>query len=995
MPMRQRVFYLLPIVFFLLRPPPLPAADLETLWSEIQSSRLEPGRAVTVTNLVLETGEAELRIERGTFVPTTPVGGRPVEMVFAGEARLVLEPPDDIEAGQLELFTGSPSLDERITEAVLVLAVDAAADNLARRAAADLDPALGRRAEEIFRRWRQRPERRLLGVEAAIFRDAVGDPFYANYFAGWFRGEELGEFLYLFEPDVAEQITVGRFTPIEASDKEKRKLERRLHREQRRGRLIGLSVEDLGQWDTWMSAARRGREGAAQPGNRPFEPEHYALDVTLDGEDLRGRAEIRLRSLSSVARVVKLEIHADLRIERVSVGGRELAFRQWAGEVIVVLPESPAAGAELVLGVDYSGRILDKVDSRSWVLRDTTHWYPHAGRVDLATYEATFHWPDKLDLAAGGQRVDGGAEAGGRRFERRRLDHPTFGISFAVGKFRTTSSRTRHVEITLALDPLAHQLLDKDSREELLETIDDSLQYFEEIFGPYPLDQLVVATVPRGFSQSFLGFVTLATANVTDIDLLTLLLGIEDRRTVVAHEIAHQWWGHMVAWSSYRDQWISEAMANYAGLLYARKRLHQPIAIGPTTGWQSALTRTTDDGRPIESIGPLVLGERLASSRSGGAYEAIVYKKGAVVLDMLARNFGEDAFLQILRHLVKAVSFRPVSTEVFLDLIERITERDLDGFGRQFIYGTGLPEVYYTYEFRPAEGGQWRIEGEARQRSPCRYRYRVVERGGVLDVGRECPEQIEVADSALVVPVQVAVFDPAKAGAQARKARKRDAAEVGNAILQTHLLLSGESSDLDLTLDYEPKELWLDRGLQVFGRFFNERRHPKRMLYYRGLDLAAAGDESEAETLYRQALAAEVFAGPAYTDRDRGDFKNEGQGLDARIHLQLARLHLDQGGAVDARGAFDRAEKLTTGPLRYQLGGQLKTLEARLAIHAGDFERAYAILRKAILRRGEVDSAEGLLLLAIAARETDHRDDYQAAVDAAAAKGADVTLLSP
>ncbi len=35
---------------------------------------------------------------------------------------------------------------------------------------------------------------------------------------------------------------------------------------------------------------------------------------------------------------------------------------------------------------------------------------------------------------------------------------------------------------------------------------------------------------------------------------LTILLGFEDRRTVVAHEVAHQWWGHMVAWESYRDR---------------------------------------------------------------------------------------------------------------------------------------------------------------------------------------------------------------------------------------------------------------------------------------------------------------------------------------------------------------------------------------------------------------------------------------------------------
>ncbi|NIR42433.1 MAG: hypothetical protein GWN99_00895, partial [Gemmatimonadetes bacterium] len=54
--------------------------------------------------------------------------------------------------------------------------------------------------------------RRLLGVDTAILRDAAGDPVYQGYFAGWFRGEELGEFLYLFEPDSREQVTLGQFT---------------------------------------------------------------------------------------------------------------------------------------------------------------------------------------------------------------------------------------------------------------------------------------------------------------------------------------------------------------------------------------------------------------------------------------------------------------------------------------------------------------------------------------------------------------------------------------------------------------------------------------------------------------------------------------------------------------------------------------------------------------------------------------------------------------
>ncbi len=971
-------------------------AAAAALVEAISTARLDPERAVEVGNLTLKIGMALFKVDRGTFFPATPVGDRIVEMVFEGQARLVLEPPDDIEGGQLELFTGSPNLEEEISEAVLAITVDAAVDSIyARPPSADVDPASRSRAEEIFDRWKERPERRLLGVETAILGDALGDPFYESYFAGWFRGEELGEFLYLFEPDAAEQITLGQFVTLDATAKEKRKLARQLDRAQRKGRLIGISVEDLGQWDTWLSASLTNKDGVPRPAVRAFEPQRYVLDLTLTDAklELQGRARLELRAVSSVGRVVMLDIHPDLTIRTARAeDGRELYFHQSQGDVLVALPQAPPQDDVFAIELEYSGHLIDKVDSKTWALRSPTHWYPHAGTFDLATYDVAFHWPEKLDLVAGGQRVDGGVEDGGRHFERRRLDHPTFAFSFEVGKFRTLTGAAGHVTVTLALDPLAQSLVDKKDREELLAAVIDAVVYFEEIFGPYPLDELVVTTAPRDYSQSFLGFVTLSHLSISETNLLTLLLGLEDRRTVIAHEIAHQWWGHMVAWRSYRDQWISEAMANYAAVLYARNRLRKEgelLLIGPTTGWQNALTRTTADGRPIESLGPLVLGERLESSRSGDAYQAIVYKKGAVVLDMLSRYFREEDFLKMLRRLVEFVSFRPISTPVFVDLIERLSGQNLDGFAEQFIYGTGLPEIYYTYAFEE-EGDKWWIKGVARQESPYRYRYRVVEGpDGALDVVRDRLDQIEVADSVLVVPVEIAVFNP---NGDTRKHKGLDPRVAGNAMITTHLLLRGESSDIRIPLDYEPKELWLDRKREVFGRFFNEHRHPKRMLYFQGLDQSAAGRLDEAEALYRKALAAATFAGPAYAfSLDESDIKVRRRALDARIQLQLIRLYLDQDRPADAGAAFDALRKLLTNSIRYAIGGQVKTLEARLAIRAGEHERAYKLLRKALRRRGR--STERLLLLAIAARETGHDDEFQAAVETASERGADVSLL--
>ena len=980
----------------------------EVLWERIRTTRLEPDRAVEVRDLVLDTGMARFEIERGIFFPATPVGERTVEMVFQGEARLVLEPPDEIEAGQLDLFTGSPALDERVTEAVLVINLDAAIDSIfGRPTFAELDAEARGRAEQTFEQWLERPERRLLGVESAIFRDAFGDPLYEGYFAGWFRGEELEEMLYLSDPNAPEQVTLGRFTTLDASEKQERKLARLLHRQQRKGRLMGVSTDGLGLWDTWLSSSTRDPDGEPKPGTQAFEPRHYQLDLVLAEPrfELRGRARLHLRALSDLTRIVRLELHSDLQVERAGIeGGPDLFFRQSENveldnpmaEVLVVLPRTPRQDEDLVLEIEYSGHLIDKIVSKSYSLRSTTHWYPHAGTADLATYDVTLHWPAKLDLVAGGRLVDSGTDDAGRRFERRRLDHPTFAFGFEVGKFRTLTGRAGDVEVTLACDTTGSRFLDKKSRQELLATVIDSLEYFEETFGPYPLDEMVVVTVPRAFSQSLLGFLTLSSPNMSDDSWLTWLLGFEDRRTVVAHEVAHQWWGHQVSWQSYRDQWISEAMANYAAMLYAHHRLDAPPRTGPTTGWQWAMTRTVENGRPVESIGPLVLGHRLDSSVSFDAYQAIVYKKGAVVLNMLARAYGEELFLEILRNLVAGAAFRQVSTELFIDLIEHISHSDLDAFAQQFIYGTGLPEVYYSYAFEPRESGKWQITLEARQETPYRYSYRVVKSGDdTLDIARQRLDQTDISDSTLYVPIQIAVFNPDARQSENDRKNGIDPKLSGNALVLGRVKLSGASTEITLPIDYQPKELWLDREGEVFGRFFNQHRLPKRMLYYQGLDQAAACRHADAEALFRRALAAEVFSGPNYEYAPKTkDLKEQGRRLDAWIRSQLIRLYLDQSRTADARATFDQLRQRSSKPIRQMLGSELRHLEARLAIHEGDPEHAYKMLRKPVLKRGTRGATEGLLLLAIAAQATDHAEDYETALEAATDKGADVAVLS-
>jgi len=645
------------------------ASDPASLRREIEAAHPDPARAVTLKSVKLNAGLARLTLEDGVLLPVTAVGGKTVELVFLGKGRIAIEPPDAVEAGQLDLFTGAPKLDEELTEMVLVLGLDAAVDTILKKPRAEpLDAALARRAEEVYTKWKGSPERKLLNIDGAVLKDVAGDTSSQGFFAAWFKGTELGEFLYLVEPGSQEQVTLGHFVPLEATEKEKRKILRQLGREQRRGRLIGVELEDLGQWDTWLSASLQGKDGSAVPGRAAFEPQKYTLEISIAEKDLRlsGRARLDLKPAVRGSRAVDLTLNSDLEVRRVTDGSRsELFFHRQGRDLTVLLPRAPADEETVSLTVEYSGSLVEKQSGR-FALLDTLEWYPHAGTADRAPYDVTFRWPRRLDLVSCGRRVEGGEGSDGLRWERRVLDIPTAGFAFEIGRYRVETTRAGHVDIRLAFDPDVSGM-GKEARQEIAKTVGDSLVYFEELFGPYPLDELTVVTVPRDFSQAMLGFVTLSSVMMADLGVWNLFFGLEDRRTVIAHEVAHQWWGHMVGWESYRDQWISEAMANYASLLYGRNKLDKKdrFGLGPTSGWQETLTDTTEDGRAIESLGPVVLGTRLFSSRSGNAYQAIVYHKGAVLLDMLSKSLGEENFPKVLRQVVKVSANRAISTEDF------------------------------------------------------------------------------------------------------------------------------------------------------------------------------------------------------------------------------------------------------------------------------------------------------------------------------------------
>jgi hypothetical protein len=990
----------------------------------LDSTSLDLAHAVALKGVSIVLGAARLDVDDGILVPLTPVAERPAEMVFSGRARFFLDTTDPIEERQVEIFTGAGQLREPVTSAVLVVPGNEAAEHLLKR-----EPlAPGERSEELDRAratyeiWKGGAERRGFGVDTILLRDALSDPLAESFVAVWCRSPRF-DFFFTFDPEDAEPMRVGRFVPVELGDVEQDSAKADLRRIQRKGRALSARIEDLGDWDTWVSVAPEGEDGRPRPGSPGIEPVKYTLEVEIDSdlESLRGKARLTVRIEHSGIRTLSLDLYDDLKVTSVRDGdGRVLFYRRDNRALKVFLPEALAEGQPFEVEIQYAGKAFSKIRAQITDLDSPLNWYPHCGSVDRAIYDVTLRWPSKVDLVGSGIVVESGRD-GSTRWEHRRLDVPASGFSFEVGDYKYAREQVGHVAVTLAFVE-GERAPGPEIREEVRETVVEALKFYEETFGPYPLDTLTVASVPpRGFSQGLLSFVTL------DTDLLVEPRGWiiylrngprlpeenrrDLRRRITAHELAHQWWGNKLGWRSYRDQWLSEALAEYSAIRFDSQR--QGTKAVSLQAWaqgrKEALAEPAGNGQPVESLGPVVVGRRLNSSLSDVAYHRIVYDKGALVFSMLAKTIGEKPFADALRTLVDRAHGGVIDTGGFLHEIETISKKDLRGFAWRFVYGTGLPELFYTYEVAPGEAGGVTVHGRVREVPGWSSKYRLEkEPGGEWRLAREFKVDPELTNVEWVIPFQMTV-EGSPEREDGRASAKTQQGLGGN------MRLRGMPATFDVKVPKKPSGFWLDQREELPAYFIAEDRTPKGSLSRLGERLVGHGDGTDAEKTFRAALAAPYRAAdsspaPGVSKRDE---ERAAEREDARIHLELADLFLDRRRDGEVLAELEAAERLLTGSDSGMYSDRRKDIRSRLELLAGEMDSVYrrwekslylrfvqregestgASLRRMKFEGGEWGSGIEYAMLAVAAHATRNEPVCEKARKEAAKQGIDVSAL--
>ena len=348
--------------------------------------------------------------------------------------------------------------------------------------------------------------------------------------------------------------------------------------------------------------------------------------------------------------------------------------------------------------------MLEKTPWGNNVLVTSTGWYPSYGYLKRCKFKMRFACPEQYTFLSVGTKVSDKVEGEFRITEWDMSDYPVSMISYNYGEFTRDTTMTGDSIPVEVYRGKAHGGLSAGMLQNVMTDITGSTSLFSMEMEKYPFKKMLATEILSGHGQGMPGFLHLAWSTFQ-----SQLVPYDD--AFRAHEVAHQWWGHLVGWQSYHDQWLSEGFAEYSGAWYVqRKYMNDPKNKGAffdlVDRWREDVLESGGHniwGVPIayqegNTAGPIWMGLRLASSQSSD-YQTLVYSKGAYILYMLRMMMFDFAkrddskFNATLKDFLETYAWKDASTADFQRIAEKHYGKPLDWFFDEWVYDTQVPIV--------------------------------------------------------------------------------------------------------------------------------------------------------------------------------------------------------------------------------------------------------------------------------------------------------------
>jgi len=756
----------------------------EALYLQLGAVGLDVTQVYQVRGASFTRPGVQISLDDGMIGFTRDVMGRITGAFFEGEGEVLLTPPNEVERKTMSFFTGMAILEERFATAYFRFNDDSFAE---------LRPDLRatENKKEFVDRWESTVQnlsggdamrllvtfsRMLPGNGGRDSQEKSLDPQQPETATDRFlharlQGTKLGVFDVYFDSTATEQIQAGQvkaaengetfynvwtsFAPLQG----------------------GLSHRDVGG----MTQA---------PGEslhtRAIQVRRYSITTdVLPPKQIHAHAHMQCEVRNGVSRALLFELSRFLQIESVTLDKQPVEFihnpaiegtqlsRRGNDVVAVILPGPARAGQKFDIDFVYGGEVLAEAGSGLLYVGARGTWYPNRG-MEMADYDLEFRYPQGWTLVATGKPApvspEQMAKSGGQGTSHWTSERPIPLAGFNLGKYREVTTRAGTVEVetyatagvernfpsgpiqvipSLPSDPSARPpeviipTRPSPVRNEVRvgEQAARAIQYYAERFGPYPYSHLALTQMPGRESQGWPGLIFLSSYAFLDQhqreELHYQPFRVLLQESLPAHETAHQWWGDLIPWTSYRDQWYSEGLANYCALMMLQEKNPAGFREVMETYKRDLVEKNKSGLSPMDA-GPVTLGTRLLSSGSPEGYEAISYGRGTWLFHMLrmmlkdaaaqqgVRSAGsaDEPFVKALRKMRDRYEGKSISTRELLDVFaEQLPpalryegKNSLDWFLEGWVNGTSLPKLEVKAVRFTAKGTGTLVSGTLLQR---------------------------------------------------------------------------------------------------------------------------------------------------------------------------------------------------------------------------------------------------------------------------------------
>ncbi len=449
---------------------------------------------------------------------------------------------------------------------------------------------------------------------------------------------------------------------------------------------------------------------------------HYRIRLKLEPgkRSIEGSVDITFEALTERSSVI---FHAaDMEMRRVTLDGRTVPFDHRKDRLIIRSGMRP--GVRSVARIEYAGRPTSGLHfvipdegypdkpPMIWSQGETEynhHWFPCADHPnDRAAWDLLVSAPSKYSVISNGRLV-GREEQNGWATSHwaQETDQVPYLVSLVVAEVDSFSDRWRNVPVEYHVPK--GRYAESDVRR-CLGMTPQMLEFFSSrIETPYPYPKYA-QTLVWDFIWGGMENVSATTLHPWAVQPARVA---EDNSSegLVAHELAHQWFGDLVTCRSWAHVWLNEGFATYFAWLWTEHRYGRDrMAAEMAAGARRYFEETEDYRRPTVCD---------VYTDPDDMFDDHSYPRGGWILHMLRDFLGEERWWKGIAHYVRKHARGVVETEDFRRAMEEASGEDLGWFFRQWLLSIGVPELVVAHSWAD---GRLRVAVEQKQ-TPTRVQF--------------------------------------------------------------------------------------------------------------------------------------------------------------------------------------------------------------------------------------------------------------------------------